>query len=203
MKFKRCLGNTLLERRKDTMKSGPGIAALVLSLFLLVGCGYSRPATVDTLEVQFEPTATATPYPMPVEAHGDCGWESDVLTFIDENANKRWDASEPPLPGVKIYATDILDNEIVGGGKTDEKGRTLLTVFMSGCKDIEFEIYAGVPEGYMPTTAERIAEDEVRPGGPVMFGFRHAGSSPASTVVPGMPRTGSPNDSLSPQSQQR
>jgi hypothetical protein len=198
MKLVQSRGNTLVACRQVKIRPGAGIAVLLLGLGLLMGCGYSPPEMVGTLNAQIEPAVTATPYPAPVEAKPDCGWHSDVRAFVDENANKRWDAAEPPLPGVTFYADDIFNNESkVAGATTGEDGRTTLIVFIYDCRRVELEIYAQVPEGYVLTTPERIDMRDIGSGEPFMFGFRRIRPSPVPSAVPGMPDTGRPDGAKS------
>ncbi|MDQ3930652.1 MAG: hypothetical protein M3328_16095 [Chloroflexota bacterium] len=187
-------------------KAGLGLLALVLvcaGLFL-VGRGSNGREALPSLHAQTEtPTLTPmspTPAATPI-VFADCIWAADARAFVDENANQSWDTTEIPLAGVNFYVDDTLNNfDKVSDGVSDKTGYAMLSVWLPGCPDVEFEVYTEVPEGYTLTTPGRIKALDLASEEPFTFGFRAAGPPPGSRSVPGMPGTGRLDDSAAPES---
>ena len=123
--------------------------------------------------------------------HGDCGWNTTVLSWVDENGNGKWDRGESPLEGVQLHVNDTLNNyEDVGSRSTsDWNGRSNVSVWLPGCPSARFEVYALPPTGYQSTT-----NNTVQITGPgygnrdrIQFGFSRLAGFPSPTpYAPGL-----------------
>lgn len=97
---------------------------------------------------------------------GDGG--SDVLTWLDENANGLREENEPPLANVCVWSGYRSDSQIEdcifeGYRVTDTNGEW--GEFLAGSACDEVYIFAASPDGYRPTT------DLARKGCRADFGF--------------------------------
>lgn len=107
----------------------------------------------------------------------DCAWFDEVNAWVDENQNGVWDPGEEPLAGVEFIIDDVRNNyqDVGDEAISDEQGEAQLSVWLPGCPTVEFEISAIPPEGFQPTTPERISVSKKslrNPGEEVfIFGF--------------------------------
>lgn len=88
----------------------------------------------------------------------DCAWLGIAKAWIDENENGYMDDGEIPLEGVSFHVDDIRNKyiDVAEPVTTDGNGDAQLDVWLPGCPDVDFEVYADVPEGYRPTTNSRL-----------------------------------------------
>lgn len=104
----------------------------------------------------------------------DCLEEELAWAWIDENENGNWDNGEQPLSGVEFKVDDALNDltDVAGPAVSDNDGRALLAVWLPGCPDVHFEVYALPKEGYRFTTPQRVLQPEGDLAEPLMkFGF--------------------------------
>lgn len=88
---------------------------------------------------------------------GDCGWGANAQTFVDDNRNGTWDQGESPLSKVRLDVTDRQGNGDYGGWwESDDTGNAYIAFFVTCKRRIEFVLSATPPEGFTPTTPERI-----------------------------------------------
>jgi hypothetical protein len=81
---------------------------------------------------------------------GDCAWNADFRTWIDENENGVWDANESPLADVAIF----VESPVLRVPKviSDEEGEAHLYEALGGCpKEAVFFVYVLPPPGYRPS----------------------------------------------------
>ena len=162
---------------------------------LLAGCGYSNYQAATSPDDQPGNIATPTPK-VEIEVFADCLWVRKVQAFTDGNRNKVWDRGELPLAGAAFYVDDIYNHYTDVGGEaiSDNQGKAVVAVRLPGCPRVDFEVYAQPPEGYVPTTPERVhailGEDE-----PLLFGFAPVRYLHDDPSLPGMPDTGRPAQS--------
>ncbi len=96
----------------------------------------------------------------------DCRWGASVIVWNDANRDGLRDDGEAPLQNVAIHADDVQNNITeVASGITDTTGTAALDVFIAGCPDAAFEVYAVTPTNFCATTPERLAKS------PYTFGF--------------------------------
>lgn len=90
--------------------------------------------------------------------HADCGWNGEARAYIDHNHNQVWDSAEPPLPKVKFFVDDTLNEyrKVNGEDVSNVQGTADLGVFLPGCPRVAFEVYAEPPDGYILTTPARL-----------------------------------------------
>lgn len=120
----------------------------------------------------------------------DCIWSTSVQTWVDMNGNGLRDTNDTPLPGVTFHVNDILNGYTDVGdanGPTDWKGEARLSVWLPGCPDARFEIYADTPTGYNALSNSRPIAD-VRSTDKVFdFGFSQLAGMPTVTPRPASP----------------
>ena len=92
------------------------------------------------------------------ETAEDCGWDARAVVWLDKNGNGIWDEGEQPFQGVKIFVDDTLNHYTKVGrdSVSDFRGAASLSVWLPGCPNVEFEIYAEPPTGYRLTTPPRV-----------------------------------------------
>ncbi len=66
---------------------------------------------------------------------------------VDNSADRRTDVADPAV--------------------TNERGEAKLNVWLPGCPEVKFEVYAQPPRGYKLTTRARLSGE-----GPFSFGFK-------------------------------
>ncbi len=120
----------------------------------------------------------------------DCVWSGIAEAWIDVNDNGLKDQGDPPFPGVDFHVDDTL-NQItdVGGitGSSSWKGEAYLHVWLPGCPEAKFEVYADTPSDYTPVTDLRLAAD-VRDADEIFsFGFKRLSNLPTITPRPRSP----------------
>ncbi|MDX1614205.1 MAG: hypothetical protein R3300_07830 [Candidatus Promineifilaceae bacterium] len=100
----------------------------------------------------------------------DCIEEKFAWAWIDANENGNWDRGEQRLSGVEFIMDDVLNDLTDVGGRavSDNNGRTLLTVWLPGCPDVHFEVYALPTEGYRFTTPQGVLQPEASLAEPSM-----------------------------------
>jgi hypothetical protein len=161
---------------------------------LLVGCGYSNYQAATSFDAQAGNITTPTPKFQPPMI--DCIWSRKLQAFTDGNRNKVWDRGELPLAGVAFYVDDIHNHYTDVGGEaiSDNQGKAAVGVGLPGCPQVDFEVYAQPPKGYIFTTPERVhvilGEDD-----PLLFGFAPVRYLPEGPFLPGIPDTGRPAQS--------
>jgi len=100
---------------------------------------------------------------------GDCAWNAEFRTWIDENENGVWDAEEPPLPDVKILIESpvLVAPEVI----SDEAGQAQFHAALGGCpRDAVFFVYVLPPPGYRPSISTLYPTEE-HMGRAFDFGF--------------------------------
>ena len=111
----------------------------------------------------------------------DCVWYDEADAWVDENQNGVWDNEEEPLAGVQFFVDDIRnDYQDVGDEAISaEDGKAHLSVWLPGCPNVKFEIYANPPEGFQATTSDRLAvsKDAFRNSQQDLFSFGFVASS--------------------------
>src|SRR4051812_29104429 len=114
--------------------------------------GFLALAVVVELLAWCAPTPTLTPAaPTSTPAViSECGWFGKGRAWVDENENKVWDAGEPPLANVPIWAAVIRGYASTGSSKqvTDADGWIALGFGPMACPVGEVVVYAGTPPGY-------------------------------------------------------
>lgn len=127
----------------------------------------STPTATPTMTATLRPTATASPTAPAVAAAPDLTAETGALcvrVFEDTNENGRRDAGESGLPGAEIVVTR--------GG---EPSRTFAMAAGDDplCTDLPagaYEVSAALPDGYGPTTPDRVMVTLLK-GGQVVWDF--------------------------------
>ena len=92
----------------------------------------------------------------------DCEWHGSARTWIDLNDDGSVNDGEPPLGNVEIHIDDVKNQrENIGWPAiTNTDGDVQLNVSMSGCPDVDLEMFvANTPKGYRLTTEPRIEVD--------------------------------------------
>jgi hypothetical protein len=103
---------------------------------------------------------------MEAVSRGDCTWGSRVQVWHDADRDGLRDEDETPLANVAVYADDTRNDIIkVANAVSDTDGIAALSVFIAGCPETAFEVYASAPPSFCPTTPERLAKP------PHQFGF--------------------------------
>lgn len=151
-------------------------------------------ATEEATATATSPAEAPTPSPdMPVVSFADCGWGATAQAFVDKNANGKWDKGEQPLAGVSFQVDDVLNDfhdvarpDDSGSLTSGKNGTVTMSVWLPGCPEVKFEVYAVPPPGYMPTTPQRLPVDRLDIDETFTFGFKR------STALPGMPGAGHP-----------
>jgi hypothetical protein len=117
---------------------------------------------------------------------GDCEWGATAIAWDDRNGNQAWDYTEEPLRNVRFVVDDIGNDlkDVCRPAASDVKGRAKLYVFLAGCPEIEFEVRAEPPAGYLPTTPERVRADHGETDEAFSFGFTHVAGGPEPTALP-------------------
>jgi len=97
-------------------------------------------------------------YILRVRSTADCAWVSEARTWIDSNGDGILNNNERPLSDVNIHVDDPENNliDVSNPAKTDGTGSANLVVWLPGCPNVSFEVYADVPSGYKITTPQRI-----------------------------------------------
>jgi hypothetical protein len=92
------------------------------------------------------------------ESISDCVWAGEASAWLDNNKSGIRSPGDPPLPGVRFLIDDTLNHHTGVGGSalSDAAGMTHLSVWLPGCPEVKFEVYAEPPPGYVPTTPIRV-----------------------------------------------
>lgn len=102
----------------------------------------------------------------------DCRWGAAVVVWDDANRDGLRDEDETPLQNVAVYADDVRNNITrVASGTSDTTGTAKLDIFIAGCPDTAFEVYAAAPADFCTTTPERLVKS------PYSFGFAACAAS--------------------------
>ncbi len=89
----------------------------------------------------------------------DCAWNATVVVWEDANRDGLQGEGEAPLPNVTVYADDTRNNIVrVASDVTDETGTAALNIFIAGCPETAFEVYAEPTSPYCATTPERLSQ---------------------------------------------
>ena len=122
-------------------------------VLLILGCfgGCNRPPQ------QADTTGPTSRHPTPELPLCDGAAYGTIVTWLDANANGVMDPGELPLPGVKVWPSEM---DMTFYALTDRNGEAQIFQFKPGCCDHCWEdVDAGAeaPEGYSPTTPTSIA----------------------------------------------
>ncbi len=139
------------------------------------------------------PSATPSQTPIPsvtspkpeVTRLVDCSWSGIVKTWLDTNGNGIWDSSEHPLENVQFFVDDTHNGfENVGSlGVSDFQGTSELFVWLPGCPEAVFEVYAAAPDNYLPTSPSRVPASRAC-GDTFQFGFIYRPEAATATPRP-------------------
>jgi hypothetical protein len=109
-----------------------------------------------------------------------CTWYATAKSWLDENENGKWDANEPPLPGVQF---SIGWDQPVSDFKGEGHG-ALVTVYICNSAH-QVPVSAVPPNGYRPTTSTIITSSGGEGShGPFQFGFTYLLGVPTTTPMP-------------------
>ncbi len=99
----------------------------------------------------------------------DCVWLREAVAWLDVNGDGTRERGELPLGGVRFFVDSNIHarRDIGDSAVTDARGKTKLRVWLPGCPDVKFTVYAQGPPGYSLTTPSRVQGD-----GPFSFGFK-------------------------------
>ncbi len=99
----------------------------------------------------------------------DCLWRVLAEAWVDANGNGSWDGGEQPLKDghFRVDEPSRGNRDIQGPFLSNREGAAQLSVFLGGCPDVKFDVFALPPKGYRSTTHQPLREP-----GPLMFGFR-------------------------------
>lgn len=118
------------------------------------------------------PTKTPTPLPSSTPTLEECSWSGYALAWNDINGNGIQDANEPPMSDVRFFTEGYMhQSEIFDWGITGTGGSMGLIILLSGCPDLEFEVYPHVPENCQLTTPARILAHSKKEHEKFSFGF--------------------------------
>ena len=113
-----------------------------------------------------------------VACTADCAWYDEASAWVDENQNGVWDPEEEPLAGVEFIIDDVRNKyqDVGDEAISNEEGKAQLSVWLPGCPSVEFEISAKPPEGFQPTTPDRVSVSRraIRNPGKNVFTFGFA-----------------------------
>jgi len=129
--------------------------------------------TVVVTMLYFETVGPPGLVPPPPERGGtmivDCLWRVLAEAWVDANGNGSWDEGEQPLKDVhfRVDEPSSGNRDIQGPFLSNREGAAQLSVFLGGCPDVKFDVFALPPKGYRSTTHQPLREP-----GPLMFGFR-------------------------------
>jgi hypothetical protein len=118
------------------------------------------------------PTQTPTLLPSLTPTLEECSWSGYVLAWNDSNANGIREATESPLSDIRFFTEGYLHkSEIIDWGITGIGGSMGLIALLTGCPDLQFEVYPEVPENCQLTTPARILADTRKEYEEFSFGF--------------------------------
>jgi ligand-binding sensor domain-containing protein len=102
------------------------------------------------------------------------------------NNNGVRDPSDPPLPGVKFHVNDSLNgySDVGDSSPSNWKGEAGLSVWLPGCPDAKFEVYADVPAGYRALSDAKQPADDKSSDQVFEFGFAQLPGIPTITPRP-------------------
>jgi len=112
----------------------------------------------------------------------DCGWNHQVVVWLDMDADGVRDEDEVPMPGVVVHAEEVNLGYLHGAQPVNWQGEYRFDVFLSGCPDVSFEVYPEVPEGYRVTTAARVKDPDQETDS--LFGLTYVAGAPTATPRP-------------------
>jgi len=123
--------------------------------------------------------------------HADCLWSANGNAWLDANSNGVREPDEPPFPDVEFHVATVGRPDIdVGSGSpsvADWQGEATLEVWLPGCAEQQYEMYADVPSGYRLTTPARFSADSRDPKKTYSFGFATLAGVPTATARPPSP----------------
>ncbi len=112
-----------------------------------------------------------------------CTWTATAKAWLDENANSKWDANEPPLPGVQFSIG--LDHPV---SDFKGEGHGALVSVLACDPSFKISISAELPLGYYFTTSSTVTTTGGEGNhGPFLFGFAYLPGVPTITPRPIMP----------------
>jgi len=101
----------------------------------------------------------------------DCVLLTEVSAWQDVNHNGKRDVREPPLEGVRFELERVGGRQDVGEPSISAcDGSAHVRKDLPGCPDVEFDIRAISPPGYVSTTPSVV----VATNEPIAFGFARA-----------------------------
>lgn len=117
----------------------------------------------------------------------DCAWGGMASAWVDMNNNGMRDPGDPPLPGVTFHVNDTLNGYSDVGfsdSSSNWKGEAGLTVWLPGCPEAEFEVYADTPAGYRALSNARQPARDRSSDQVFEFGFVQLPGIPTITARP-------------------
>ena len=94
------------------------------------------------------------------------------MAWNDSNANGIREATESPLSDVRFFTKGYLhESDIFDWGTTGTGGSMGLIMLLTGCPDLQFEVYPEVPENCKLTTPTLILASARKEHEEFSFGF--------------------------------
>jgi len=140
----------------------------ILLSAILLATNSCRKNTSTSIPAETPPTEQTE------EMSGDCIWNATVSAWIDQNGNGKRDDNDIPLEDVEFQVNDTLNNfeDVSEPAISDGNGKAKLSVWLPGCPDTNFEVYAIPPVGYQVITDKTIEIKDEQVGTAVLsFGF--------------------------------
>lgn len=108
-----------------------------------------------------------------------CYWEGSAFTFVDTNADGKFQEGEAPLPGITIkFTRRSLQTQ---KSTTDMNGIANLSLVFMGCHDVEIEVGVDTPEEMQLTTPAVYQVENPKNGERFIFGFTYMPNAPKTT----------------------
>src|SRR6185503_4667879 len=102
----------------------------------------------------------------------ECSWSGMALAWNDSNANGIRETTESPLSDVRFFTDGYLqESEIVDWGVTGTGGSIGLILLLTGCPDLQFDVYPEIPQKCRLTTPPRLQVNTRKVGQEFSFGF--------------------------------
>ena len=100
-----------------------------------------------------------------------CYWEGSAFTFVDKNADGKFQEGELPLSGVTISITrsSLQTQQFT----TDINGVVNFNLVFMGCPDLEIEVRVDTPEGTQLTTPAVYQVENPKNDERFIFGFTY------------------------------
>jgi hypothetical protein len=108
-----------------------------------------------------------------------CAWEGSAFTFVDKNADGKYQEGETPLSGITINLTrpSLQTRQFT----TDKYGIANLIMVFMGCPDLEIEVGVDTPEGMQLTTSAIYQIENPKNDERFIFGLTYMSGTPTLT----------------------